>query len=141
MSVLLDANGVSGLTRKTSGPAVDPCVAEYALKDRFSSPTGEAELGYGAAILPARRHRTTMILHIEAMLHSIVEDHVLPFDRDATRGYAGIADTNRATSCPLSPANCQIAAVARCRSMEAATCIVRSFDDIEIETVSPWAVA
>ena len=141
MSVLLDANGVSGLTRKTLDPAVEPGAARYALEDQFSSPTGEAELAYGAAILPARRHRTTLISHIEAMLHNVVEDQVLPFDGNAARVYPGISGTNRAASCPLSPANYQIAAAARCRSMEMATCIVRIFDDIEIETVSPSAVA
>ena len=112
MSVLLDANGVSGLTRKTLDPAVEPWAARYALEDQFSSPTGEAELAYGAAILPARRHRTTLISHIEAMLHNVVEDQVLPFDGDAARVYPGISGTNRAASCPLSPANYQIAAAA-----------------------------
>ena len=46
---------------------------------------GEAELRYGAAILPIGRRRDTLFLEIEAMLRDAFDDRVLPFDSDAAR--------------------------------------------------------
>ena len=55
------------------------------------SAVGEAELRYGAAILPEGRRRETLVSDIEAMLRDAFEDRVLPFDSAAARAYAEIA--------------------------------------------------
>ena len=68
MSVLLDTNVVSELIRKSPDPAVEAWAAGHALEDLFFSAVGEAELRYGAAILPTGRRRETLVSDIERML-------------------------------------------------------------------------
>ena len=96
MSVLLDTNVVSELVRSSPHPAVEAWTGGRPLEDLFFSAVGEAELRYGAAILPVGRRRTTLVSDIEAMLYDAFEDRVLPFDSNAARAYAGIAAMRRA---------------------------------------------
>ena len=141
MSVLLDTNVVSELIRKAPEPAVEAWAAGQALEDLFFSAVGEAELRYGAAILPAGRRRETLVSDIERMLRDAFEERVLPFDSDAARAYADIAAARRSAGRTVSPADCQIAAIARARNMAVATRNVRDFEDIGVEIVDPWTAA
>lgn len=141
MVVLLDTNVVSELVRKSPDPAVGAWAAGHPLEDLFFLAVGEAELRYGAAILPTGRRRETLISDIERMLHDAFEGRILPFDSDAARAYADIAAMRRSAGRPVAPADCQIAAIARSRAIAVATRNVRDFEDIDIEVVDPWAAA
>ena len=141
MSVLLDSNVVSELIRKARDPAVTKWVGDMPLEELFFSAVGEAELRYGAAILPSGRRRNTLLADIEGMLLDAFGDRVLPFDREAARDYAEIAAARRAAGRPIAPADCQIAAIARSRGMSVATRNVRDFEDIGVEIVNPWTAA
>ena len=57
MNVLLDTNVVSELIRKEPERSVERWAAGLPLESLFFSAVGEAELRYGAAILPAGRRR------------------------------------------------------------------------------------
>ena len=111
--ILLDTNVVSELMRSSPDPAVEAWTAGHAAQDLFFSAVGEAELRYGAAILPPGRRRNTLFSDIEAMLREAFGDRVLAFDRDAARYYGDIAATRRSAGRPVAPADCQIAAIAR----------------------------
>ena len=141
MSVLLDTNVVSELIRKAPDPAVEAWAAGHALEVLYFSAVGEAELRYGAAILPAGRRRESLVSDIERMLGDAFDGRVLPFDSRAARAYADIAGIRRSADRTVSPADCQIAAIARSRDMAVATRNVRDFDDIDIEIVNPWTTA
>ena len=141
MAVLLDTNVVSELIRKAPDPAVETWAAGHALEDLFFSAVGEAELRYGAAILPAGRRRESLISDIQRMLSDAFDGRVLPFDSRAARAYADIAAMRRSAGRTVPPADCQIAAIARSRDMAVATRNVRDFDDIDIEIVNPWSPA
>ena len=141
MSVLLDTNVVSELIRKAPDPAVEAWAAGHALEELFFSAVGEAELRYGAAILPAGRRRESLVSDIERMLSDAFDDRVLPFDSVAARAYADIAAMRRSAGRRVPPADCQIAAIARSRDMAVATRNVRDFDDIDVEVVNPWTAA
>ena len=137
--MLLDTNVVSELIRKSPAPAVVNWVSDHPLEDLFLSAVSEAELRYGAAILPAGRRRDTLFLKIDAMLHDAFDDRVLPFDGDAARAYGNIAAVHRSAGRPVAPADCQIAAIAASRGMAVATRNVRDFEDMGIEILDPWA--
>ena len=141
MAVLLDANVVSELIRKAPDPAVETWAAGHALEELYFSAVGEAELRYGAAILPAGRRRESLISDIERMLHDAFDGRVLPFDSRAARTYADIAAMRRSAGRTVPPADCQIAAIARSRHLTVATRNVRDFDDVDIEIVNPWTAA
>ena len=138
---LFDTNVVSELIRKSPHPAVETWASGRPLEELYFSAVGEAELRYGAAILPVGRPRTTLVSDIEAMLHDAFEDRVLPFDSNAARAYAGIAAMRRAAGRTVAPADCQIAAIARSRGMAVAIRNVRDFEDIDIEIIDPWTAA
>jgi predicted nucleic acid-binding protein len=139
MVVLLDTNVVSELMRKSPEPAVEAWAVGHSLDDLFFSAVGEAELRYGAAILPAGRRRETLVLDIERMLRDAFEDRVLPFDSDAARAYADIAAAHRSAGRTVAPADFQVVAIVR--GMAVATCNVRDFEDIDVEVVDPWTAA
>ena len=141
MTLLLDTNVVSELMRKTPDPAVAMWAAGQPLESLFFSAVGEAELRYGAAVLPMGQRRETLVSDIERMLGEAFENRVLPFDSSAARAYADIAAMRRSAGRSVAPADCQIAAIARSRRMTVATRNVRDFEDADIEVVDPWAAA
>ena len=141
MTVLLDTNVVSELMRKSPDQTVAVWAAGHRLESLFFSAVGEAELRYGAAILPTGQRREMLVSDIDKMLGEAFENRVLPFDSGAARAYADIAAKRRANGRPVAPADCQIAAIARSRSMTVATRNVRDFEDVGIEVVDPWAAA
>ena len=139
MATLLDTNVVSELIRKSPEPAVTGWASGHLVEDLFFSAVSEAELRYGVGILPVGRRRDTLLFEIEAMLRDAFEDRVLPFDSDAARAYGHIAAGRRSAGRPVSPADCQIAAIAASRRMTVATRNVRDFEGMGIEVVDPWA--
>ncbi|WP_419936309.1 type II toxin-antitoxin system VapC family toxin [Candidatus Palauibacter sp.] len=139
MGTLLDTNVVSELIRRSPKPAVAAWASGHLVEDLFFSAVSEAELRYGVAILPVGRRRDTLLFEIEAMLRDAFEDRVLPFDSDAARAYGHIAAKRRSSGRPVSPADCQIAAIAASRRMTVATRNVRDFEGMGIEIVDPWA--
>ena len=104
MNVLLDTNVVSELMRKAPDPTVAVWAAGHRLENLFFSAVGEAELRYGAAILPTGQRRETLVSDIERMLREAFENRVLPFDSGAARAYADIAAKRRSTGRPVPPA-------------------------------------
>ena len=139
MSVLLDTNVVSELLRPSPDSAVVAWVGGRRATDLYFSAVGEAELRYGAAILPAGQRQAALASAIEAILQEDFDERVLPFDSDAARAYAEIAAACRAVGRPVAPADCQIAAIARSRGMVLATRNTRDFENIDIEIVDPWS--
>ena len=132
---------MSELIRKSPDPIVEAWAASHTLEELFFSAVGEAELRYGAAILPEGRRRETLVKDIERMLYDAFDNRILPFDSEAARVYADIAAMRRSAGRPVAPADCQIAAIARLRDMAVATRNVRDFEDMDIKVVDPWASA
>lgn len=139
--ILLDTNVVSELMRTSPDPAVEAWSATQPAENLFFSAVGEAELRYGAAILPTGRRRDTLFSDIEAMLQDAFGDRVLPFDSNAARHYGDIAATRRSAGRPVAPADCQIAAIARSRQLVVATRNVSDFANMGIELIDPWVAA
>ena len=136
--IVLDTNVVSELMRRSPDPTVEAWAEGYALEDLFFSAVGEAELRYGAAIMPAGQRRVTLVADIEAMLRASFESRILPFDSAAARAYAEIAAARRAAGRPISHADNQIAAIAYSRGMAVATRNIRDFEDMGIALINPW---
>ena len=125
--------------RKLPDPAVEAWTAGQPAEELFVSAVGEAELRYGAAILPPGRRRDTLFSDIQAMLWEAFGDRVPPFDSDAGRHYGDIAAMRRSAGRRVAPADCQIAAIARSRGLAVATRNTRDFVDMELDLVDPWA--
>ena len=137
--ILLDTNVVSELMRSAPEPSVEAWVRNQPSKSLYFSSVSEAELRYGAAILPAGRRREALFANIEGMLRRAFGDRVLPFDREAARVYGDIASMRRSAGRPPDPVDCLIAAIARSRGLAVATRNVPDFEGMEVELFDPWA--
>ena len=136
--ILLDTNVVSEMIRKSPHPAVQAWIRGRPANDLYFSAVGEAEMRYGAAIMPAGRRRDTLASEIEAMLRDAFDRRILPFDSDAALAYADVASSRRARGRPVAHADCQIAAIARSHGMAVATRNLRDFAEMGIDLIDPW---
>ena len=113
-------------------------VTRQPAQDLYLSTISEAELRYGAEVLPLGRRRERLIAEIEGMLNEDFAGRVLPFDRAAAQAYAEIAAARRAAGHPISHADCQIAAIARSAGASVATRDEDGFQGCGIDVINPW---
>jgi len=136
--ILLDTNVVSELMRPKPEPSVVAWLADQSATNVFLSVITEAELRYGVAILPAGRRRNQIAASVEDMLQKDFARRILPFDSEAAHIYAAIGACRRVAGLPISHADCQMAAIARCRGAAIATRNVGHFEHCGIKVINPW---
>ena len=137
--IVLDTNVVSELMRPDPISNVVDWVAGQAAPNLYLSTISEAELRYGVEILPAGERRNRLLEEVEGMLREDFAGRILPFDSAASQAYAVIAAARRAAGRPINHADCQIAAIARCRGASVATRDVEDFEGSGIEVINPWS--
>ena len=137
--IVLDTNVVSELMRPSPSSNVVDWVAGQAAPNLYLSTISEAELRYGVAIAPAGERRNRLLAEVEGMLQEDFAGRILPFDGAAAQAYAVIAAARRAAGRPVNHADCQIAAIARCRGASMATRDVDDFEGCGIDVINPWA--
>lgn len=136
--ILLDTNVLSELMRPAPDPAVERWLAAQPDASLFISAITEAELRYGAALLPSGKRRSALTAEIDGMLEEDFDGRILPFDRLAAQAFAAIAADRRQAGRPISQADAQIAAIARSRGASLATRNVPDFDGCGVEVINPW---
>ena len=137
--IVLDTNVVSELMRPDPDVSVVNWVTGQAAPNLYLSTISEAELRYGVEILPAGERRNRLLDEVDGMLQEDFAGRILPFDSAAAQAYALIAAARRAAGRPINHADCQIAAIARCRGESVSTRNVDDFEGSGIEVINPWA--
>ena len=137
--ILLDTNVVSELMRSEPENAVEAWARSQRGGSLYFSTVSEAELRYGAAILPEGRRRETLFADIEGMLRSAFGDRVLSFAREAAHIYGDIAAMRRSAGLHIEAVDCQIAAIASAHGLTVATRNVGDFAGMGVELINPWA--
>ncbi len=137
--IVLDTNVVSELMHPDPDISVVNWVAGQAAPNLFLSTISESELRYGVEILPAGERRSRLLDEVDGMLQEDFAGRILPFDSAAAQAYALIAAARRAAGRPINHADCQIAAIARCRGASVSTRNVDDFEGSGIEVINPWA--
>ena len=137
--ILLDTNVVSELMRPEPDPGVFAWLAVQPVPQVFLSVIAEAELRYGAAILPPGRRRDRLRAQIEEVLQTDFAGRILPFDRNAARAYADVGASRRSAGDPIGHADCQMAAIAHSVGASVATRNVRHFRNCGVPIINPWA--
>lgn len=135
---ILDTNVISEIIRPTAAQQVFNWVAQQPAEDLFLTSVSEAELRYGAAILPPGHRKEVLLIQIDAMLQLDFAGRILPFDSEAAQAYATIASGRRASGLPISLADCLIAAICRSNGATIATRDTSGFRSCGIEVVNPW---
>lgn len=136
--VLLDTNVVSETMRATPSPEVMVWMDSQPAERLFVAAVTEAEIRSGVAFLPDGARRQSLADAAERAFSLLFADRILPFDSRAARAYAEVAARRRRRGRPISPADCQIAAIALSRDMALATRNVRDFADTGVEVIDPW---
>ena len=136
--VILDTNVVSELMMSSPNPGVLEWLETRQPAELFISAISEAELRFGAEVLPSGRRRESLLADIDRMLTTNFPGRVLPLDQDAARAYASIAAARRKIGQPIGHADCQIAAIAFSTGAAVATRDVGGFRDCGIEVIDPW---
>ena len=138
---VIDTSVGSELMRPSPAPAAAAWVAGRDAEELYLTAVSEAELLYGVAIAPAGRRRNELEAAMLRWLDTGFAERFLSFDSGAARAYADIAASRRSAGRPVAPADCPIAAIARCRNMAVATRNLRDFGEVGIEVVDPWTAA
>jgi predicted nucleic acid-binding protein len=136
--IILDTNVVSEIMLPRPSPVVEDWLSRQSSEDVYVSAVTEAELRYGANILPAGRKRERLLEQIEGMFSQDFAGRILPFDSYAAQAYAIIGATRRAAGYPISISDCQIAAIASSLGAAVATRDSGGFEGCGIEVINPW---
>lgn len=136
--IVLDTNVLSELIRARPDPKVVSWLEAQAMDTLFTTAISRGEMLYGACILPAGRHRDTLLHEVEAIFSADMAGRVLPYDSDAAGTHATIAAMRRARGRPISQPDAMIAGIVASRGAVLATRNVRDFGGCGIDVVDPW---
>jgi predicted nucleic acid-binding protein len=139
--IVLDTNILSELMRPMPEAAVEQWLADQPEASVFISAITEAELRYGAKIMPPGKRQAALAAEIESMIGEDFGGRILPFDSPAAVAFADIAAQRRQAGRPISQADAQIAAIARSRGAALATRNVPDFEGCGVEVINPWIAA
>ena len=137
--IILDTNVISEMMRPSPDAVVFQWVSEQDPTDLFTSAVTEAELRFGAEIVPSGSRRRTLVEVIERVILNHFPGRVLPFDRNAVRDYASVAAGRRRIGRPIGYSDCQIAAIAVSTGAAVATRDSGGFQGCGVEVINPWS--
>jgi predicted nucleic acid-binding protein len=89
--IVLDTNVVSEAMKPEPNPAVRAWLNDQAAETLYLSSVTLAELLFGIATLPAGKRKDMLAQTLDGLL-ALFRDRVLPFDTDAARRYAELAE-------------------------------------------------
>lgn len=138
MKWLLDTNVLSELLRATPDGQVLKWFSQQHAEALFVSAVTQAEMLYGAALLPRGRRRSQLEQQLQAMFDEDFARRVLPFDGEAAVAYATLVAGRRSAGRPISQFDAQIAAIALNHRATLVTRNVEDFDGCGLTVVNPW---
>ena len=136
--VVLDTNVLSEMLRPEPDRSVWRWLERQPFDVLFTTTVCEAEILFGAALMPAGRRRRAFEEIARALFQDDLSGRILPFDSDAAREYAVIAAARRTKGRPIAEFDAQIAAIARSRGAALATRNIADFRDCGIDLIDPW---
>ncbi len=139
--IVVDTNVISELMR----PQPDSRVAAWTrLQPRgglYATTVSEGELRYGIAILPTGKRRNELAAMADEFFSAAFMGRILTFDRAAAVEFAEIGARRREAGNPITPLDCQIAAIARSNGATIATRNTADFRDCGVRIINPWDAA
>jgi len=136
--ILLDTNVISEVLRPTPAVPVRRWMERQPPEDLVTAAICEAELGFGAALLPHGYRRRALEEAISTIFDDVFAGRVLAFDRAAAAAYARIRADRRRMGRPIDVLDAQIAAIATAHGIAVATRNVEDFTDCGVDVIDPW---
>lgn len=136
--IVLDTNVLSEAMRPVPDAAVLAWLAAQPPAQLYATSIAEAELLFGAGLLPPSRRRQSLEQAIQRMFAEDFAGRVLAFDQAAAPHYAAIAVVRRKSGRPIASFDAQIAAIARAAGFAVATRNVADFAECGVDLLDPW---
>jgi predicted nucleic acid-binding protein len=137
--IVLDTNVLSEGLRPQPSVKVMRWMQSEPVTALFTTTITEAEMFYGAALLPDSRRRQSLEVVLTQLFLGQFAGRILPFDSAAAREFVDIAATRRRAGRPIGEADGRIAAIARSRGASLATRDIGDFVGCGLSLIDPWA--
>ena len=139
--IVIDTNVISELMRPQPDLRVAMWVQLQPASELYTTSVSEAELRHGIALLPTGKRRAQLVSTADEFFGAAFKGRVLAFDRAAAVEFSEISARRRKVGNPITPLDCQIAAIARSYDASVATRNVKDFADCGIGVINPWEAA
>ena len=137
---ILDTNVVSETMRDSPNLGVVEWLNTQKASELFLTAVTKAEILAGIAILPMGERQRRLTVAANRAFKGIFAERILSFDNAAASVYASIFASRRASGRPISPSDCQIAAIALSQRASIVTRDTRGFEGCGLEIVNPWFI-
>jgi predicted nucleic acid-binding protein len=141
LNIVLDTNVVSELMRPRPEAVVTAWIKARANTELWITSVTEAELWFGARVLPAGKRRQGLEAALGLIFAEDLGGRTWPFDSAAAKVYADIMAKRRESGRPMSQFDGQIAAIARVHGAALATRNLVDFEGCDLVLHNPWAAA
>ena len=137
--ILVDTNVISEPLRREPSAAVIEWLDAQNVETLFLAAISLAEMRFGVAALPEGRRRDWLHQSIEQRVVPLFRGRILPFDDAASKAYASLRATARASGNAMASADGFIAATAAANGLIVAARDVAPFEAAGLRVIDPWA--
>ena len=138
--IILDTNILSELISKSPDRKVLVWLDALPRISIWTTSVSAFELQYGVSILPSGKRRETLSTAVDDLLHSLLENRIMPFDTSAASRAASAAAARKALGRPVEIRDLLIAGIANASGAALATRNLKNFEGIGLELINPWTV-
>ncbi len=136
--ILLDTNVVSEPFKAPGDMNVIAWIDAQIIETLYLSTITLAELRFGIAVLPDGQRRDTLHARLELRVLPLFAGRILPFDDAASKAYATLRASARATGRAIAPADGYIAGIAAAHGFTVATRDTSPFEAAGLTVINPW---
>ena len=137
--IVLDTNVLSELMRQQPAEAVLAWADQLCPQEVAITAMNEAEILHGIARLADSQRKQQLEQGWDAMLKSVLQHPVLPFNSDAAHWFAALVSHREGMGRPISTADAVIAATALAHDGHLATRNTADFEAIGLPLINPWS--
>jgi predicted nucleic acid-binding protein len=137
--IVLDTNVLSELMRQQPAEAVLCWADQLSPQEVAITAMNEAEILHGIARLPDSRRKQQLEQGWHALLTTVLQHQVLPFDSGAAHWFAALVSHREGMARPISTADAVIAATALAHDGHLATRNTADFEAIGLPLINPWS--
>ena len=138
--IVLDTNVLSELMRQQPAEAVLAWADQLSPQEVAITAMNEAEILHGIARLPDSRRKQKLEQGWDALLATVLQYPVLPFNSDAAHWFAALVSHREGMGRPISTADAVIAATALAHDGQLATRNTADFTAIGLSLINPWSL-
>ena len=138
--IVLDTNVLSELMRQQPAEAVLAWADQLSPQEVAITAMNEAEILHGIARLADSQRKQQLEQGWDALLKSVLQHPVLPFNSDAAHWFAALVSHRERMARSISTADAVIAATALAHDGQLATRNTADFEAIGLPLINPWSL-